>query len=154
MPMKSRKAGTDIKEFHTGPTYAKTRARFGAKDADRQAVAVALNSARKDPKMAKHEHGMGGEGGISPRKAMASGMTHEGGNFGVEPFHEMNGGTGMHPDHAAHTGMKPDLEEHEGATPPAIMHTKGHHPAQAAPRHGHTHPGGHGHHHKYEHGKV
>ena len=122
-----------------------------------QSIAASLREAgvkRKDPKMAKHEHGMGGEGGISPRKAMASGMTHEGGNFGVEPFHEMNGGTGMHPDHAAHTGMKPHLEDHERATPPAIMHTKGHHPAQAAPRHGHTHPGGHGHHHKYEHGKV
>ena len=97
-----------------------------------------------------HEDGMGGEKGMSPRKAMASGMTHGGGNFGTESFAEMNDGTGAHPDHLAHTGMKAHLADHERATPPAIHHTKGHHPAQAAPRHGHTHPGGHGHHHRHE----
>jgi hypothetical protein len=96
-----------------------------------------------------HENGMAGEKGMNPRKAMASGMI-KGGNFGVEPFHEMNGGTGKHPDHAAHTGMKGAMEDGERATPPAIHHTKGHMPAQAAPRHGPHMPGGHGKHHTYE----
>lgn len=121
-----------------------------------QAIAAALHKAgvkRKDPPMKKHgmhEAGMAGERGMSPRKAMASGMVHGGGNFGAEPFHEMNDGTGMHPDHAAHTGMKPHLEDHERATPPGIHHTKHHHPAQAAPRHGPHHPGGHGMHFRRE----
>ena len=89
-----------------------------------------------------HEAGMAGEKGMSPRKAMASGMI-KGGNFGAESYGEMNGGHTMHPDHAAHTGMKGAMEDHERATPPAIHHSKNHHPAQAAPRHGPTHPGGH-----------
>ena len=116
-----------------------------------QSVAASLRNAgvkRKDPPMAKmkksHESGMAGEKGMSPRKAMASGMAHGGGNFGTESFAEMNDGTGMHPDHAAHTGMKGMMEDHERATPPGIHHTKGHMPAQAAPRHGPHHPGGHG----------
>lgn len=91
-----------------------------------------------------HEDGMAGEKGMSPRKAMASGLAKGGGNFGAESYAEMNGHSGVHPDHAAHTGMKPHLEDHERATPPGIHHTKGHHPAQAAPRHGPHHPGGHG----------
>ena len=104
--------------------------------------------------MAKHEDGMGGEKGMSPRKAMASGAVKMGGgNFGAEPFHEMNDGTGPHPDHTAHTGMKPHLGDHERATPPAIHHTRDHMPAQAAPKHGPHMPGGHGKHHSYE-GKV
>lgn len=90
-----------------------------------------------------HEAGMAGEKGMSPRKAMASGMI-KGGNFGAESYGEMNGGHTMHPDHAAHTGMKGAMEDHERATPPAIHHTKSHMPAQAAPRHGQHHPGGHG----------
>ena len=98
----------------------------------------------------KHEHsgrerGMKGELGMSPRKAMASGKS-ETGSFGAESFDRMNGGAGIHPDHAAHTGMKGAMGDHERATPPAIHHTKGHYPAQAAPRHGPTHPGGHGEH--------
>jgi hypothetical protein len=135
-----------IREFHSGPTYAKTKAKFGAERANKQAEAVAFSSARKrkDPPMKKeHEDGMAGEKGMSPRKAMASGAM-KGGSFGAEPFHEMNDGTGMHPDHAAHTGMKEHLEDHERATPPAIHHTKHHMPAQAAPRHGAHHPGNHG----------
>lgn len=93
--------------------------------------------------MKDREAGMAGEKGMSPRKAMASGMA-KGGNFGVESFAEMNDGTGKHPDHVAHTGMKGAMEDHERATPPGIHHTKGHMPAQAAPRHGPHHPGGHG----------
>jgi|HubBroStandDraft_3_1064219.scaffolds.fasta_scaffold129045_2 hypothetical protein len=104
-----------------------------------QSIAAALRKAgvkRKDPPMKKsHGDGMGGERGMSPRKAMASGMAH-GEGFGVESFHEMNGGAGEHPDHKAGTGEKRHMEDHERATPPGIHHTKGHHPAQAAPRHG------------------
>ena len=87
---------------------------------------------------------MDGSKGMSPRKAMASGMTHGGGSFGAESFGTMNDGTGMHPDHAAGTGEKETMEDHERATPPAIHHSKRHMPAQAAPRHGEHHPSGHG----------
>jgi hypothetical protein len=38
---------TNIKEFHTGKTYAKTAAKFGKKRADRQAIAVALAQKRR-----------------------------------------------------------------------------------------------------------
>lgn len=37
----------NIEEFHTGKTYAHTKRKFGKKRADKQAVAVALNQARK-----------------------------------------------------------------------------------------------------------
>lgn len=118
-----------------------------------QSVAAALRNAhvkRKDSAMKHaaygHEDGMAGEKGMSPRKAMASGMTKGAADFGASSFGEMNDGTGQHPDHAAHTGMKPPMQDHERATPPAIHHTKGHLPAQAAPRHGPHHPGGHGQH--------
>lgn len=51
MPLKpgSDKAtiSQNISEFHTGKTYAHTAAKFGAKRAQAQAVAVALNTARK-----------------------------------------------------------------------------------------------------------
>jgi hypothetical protein len=54
MPLKkgsSRKTvSTNIREFHTGKTYAKTRAKFGKRKADKQAVAVALSTARKSRK--------------------------------------------------------------------------------------------------------
>jgi hypothetical protein len=54
MPLKkgsSRKTvSTNISEFHTGKTYAKTRAKFGKRKADKQAVAVALSTARKSKK--------------------------------------------------------------------------------------------------------
>jgi hypothetical protein len=39
----------NIREFNTGPTYAKTAAKFGAAKANKQAVAVALSNARKHP---------------------------------------------------------------------------------------------------------
>ena len=92
-----------------------------------QAVAASLRTAgikRKGTTMAK---GMGGELGMSPRKAMASGKSGDG-NFGAEAFHSMQGGMGEHPDHTAHTGMKGAMGDHERSTPPAIHHTKGHHP--------------------------
>ena len=95
--------------------------------------------AKKD----KMSDGMDGGKGMSPRKAMASGMAKSGA-MGVEPFHEVQGGMGEHPDHTAGTGEKGHMMDSERATPPAINHTKGHHPAQAAPRHGPTHVAGYG----------
>ena len=116
-----------------------------------QAVAASLRTAgikRTGATMAyghDGKKGMGGELGMSPRKAMASGKTGDG-SFGTESYDEEHGGMGPHPDHTAHTGMKPHLQDGERATPPAIHHTKGHHPAQAAPHHGPHHPGGYGDH--------
>jgi hypothetical protein len=56
MPLKkgsSRKTiSTNIREFHGGPTYDKTKRKFGKETADRQAVAAALSSARKSAKKA------------------------------------------------------------------------------------------------------
>lgn len=47
-PGKSQKTiSKNISEFHGGETYAKTMGKFGKKKADKQAVAVALNVARK-----------------------------------------------------------------------------------------------------------
>ena len=34
----------NIREFHTGKTYARTRAKFGKKTADREAVAAAYSA--------------------------------------------------------------------------------------------------------------
>lgn len=54
MPLKkgkSKKVVSDnISEFHTGETYARTKAKFGKEKADKQAVAVALDTARKSGK--------------------------------------------------------------------------------------------------------
>lgn len=37
----------NIREFHTGKTYAHTKAKFGKQVADKQAVAAALGNARR-----------------------------------------------------------------------------------------------------------
>jgi hypothetical protein len=37
----------NISEFHTGPTYARTKAKFGKETADKQAVAAAMSEKRK-----------------------------------------------------------------------------------------------------------
>lgn len=51
MPLKpgsSRETVSEnIREFHKGPSFAHTESKFGKKDADKQAVAVALETARK-----------------------------------------------------------------------------------------------------------
>ena len=51
MPLKKGKSqkvlSSNIREFHTGKTYAATKAKFGKKRADRQAVAVAMSERRR-----------------------------------------------------------------------------------------------------------
>jgi len=51
MPLKrgsSKKVVSEnISEFHGGKTYAHTKAKFGKKRADKQAVAVALSESRR-----------------------------------------------------------------------------------------------------------
>lgn len=51
MPLKKGKSqetiSENIKEFHESETYARTRDKHGKKRADKQAVAVALETARK-----------------------------------------------------------------------------------------------------------
>lgn len=47
MPMKSKKAGTNISEFHKGGTYARTKKKYGKETADKQAVAAGMSAARK-----------------------------------------------------------------------------------------------------------
>jgi hypothetical protein len=54
MPLKkgrSRKTvSNNIREFHTGKTYARTKQKFGKRTADKQAVAAALSTARRSGK--------------------------------------------------------------------------------------------------------
>lgn len=51
MPLKKGKSqkvvSQNIREFHTGKTYARTAAKFGKKRADKQAVAAALSQQRR-----------------------------------------------------------------------------------------------------------
>jgi hypothetical protein len=57
MPLKSgsskKTIGSNIKEFHKGQTYMSTMKKFGKSKADKQAVAVALDTARKSKSPAK-----------------------------------------------------------------------------------------------------
>jgi len=51
MPLKKGKSqktiSNNIKEFHKGKTFAHTEQKFGKQTANKQAVAVALSTARK-----------------------------------------------------------------------------------------------------------
>jgi hypothetical protein len=50
-PGKSRETvSKNIKEFHGGEKYQKTKKKYGKKKADKQAVAVALETARRSRK--------------------------------------------------------------------------------------------------------
>lgn len=57
MPLKKVKSkkviSENIKEFHKGKTYKKTKAKFGTKKANAQAVAVAYSKAKKYKKKKK-----------------------------------------------------------------------------------------------------
>ncbi len=52
MPLKTGKknVGANIRELHRGETYARTKKKHGKKKADEQAVAIALETARKRKK--------------------------------------------------------------------------------------------------------
>ena len=54
MPLRPGKSpkivSQNISEFHTGKTYAHTAAKFGKERANKQAIAVAMNSAGKSKK--------------------------------------------------------------------------------------------------------
>ena len=52
MPLKGTK-DERFDEFRHGKTFSKTRAKFGAKTANRQMVAAVLNSKRKGKKAAR-----------------------------------------------------------------------------------------------------
>lgn len=59
MPLKSgssrKTISSNIEELHSGNTYARTAATFGADKANKQAVAIALSKARESkPKMSDH----------------------------------------------------------------------------------------------------
>lgn len=47
MPMKSKQAGKNISEFHTGSRYREAMKKYGKKHADRIAVAAGMSAARK-----------------------------------------------------------------------------------------------------------
>jgi hypothetical protein len=47
---KQSAVGKNIKEFHTGKTYAATKAKFGKTTANKQAVAAALETQRQAKK--------------------------------------------------------------------------------------------------------
>lgn len=48
MPLNSKASvGANVAEFHGGSTYQKTKAKFGKKKADKQAVAVAFATKKK-----------------------------------------------------------------------------------------------------------
>lgn len=105
---------------------------------------------RKAKTMTKGMKGMDGSKGMSPRKAMGSGL-HEAdtgtGGFGVKSFAEAQGHAGTHPDETSGTGRAGHMADSERAIGGSVHHTKGHHPAQAAPNHGPHHPGGYQDHH-------
>lgn len=42
--------GSNIKEFHEGPTYQKTKAKFGKDTADKQAIAVGISESKRKKK--------------------------------------------------------------------------------------------------------
>ena len=47
MPMRSKKAGKNIREFHKGARYRKMKRKFGKKKANIIAVAAGIAAARK-----------------------------------------------------------------------------------------------------------
>jgi hypothetical protein len=44
----------NIRELHTGKTFARTKAKFGKAKADKQAVAIALSQKRKSARTLGH----------------------------------------------------------------------------------------------------
>lgn len=54
MPLKSgsstKTISSNIRELHKGPQYQRTKRKHGKKIADKQAIAIAMDEARKSPK--------------------------------------------------------------------------------------------------------
>lgn len=84
MPLRSGNSAAiksqNISEFHTGKTYAHTKAKFGKKRADAQAIAVALSTARKYRRRAdggSDDQGSGvvANGGLDQGKPPVSGQS-------------------------------------------------------------------------------
>lgn len=99
--------------------------------------------------MAKSK-GMDGSEGMSPRKAIASGKSDGGGNFGVGSLEDMRHPDGKHPDE----GMSHNpLEDHERGIGHGIHYDANNHAAQAAPRHGPHHVEGYGQRASHKHGR-
>lgn len=78
--------------------------------------------------------------------AMGKGVSGEGGNFGVAPFHQVNGGSQTMPTPKGHdTQYGPNaamLHDHERAIGPHVERGRGNMPAQRHPDHGpHYHAG-------------
>jgi len=75
MPLKSGSSkavvSENIREFHHGPSYAHTESKFGKKDADRQAIAVAMETARK----ARRKRADGGKVHVGPIISHVAGRT-------------------------------------------------------------------------------
>lgn len=85
------------------------------------------------------------KGPMNAHKMMAGAAST--GNFGIKSFGDSMSDGGKHPDQTAGTGSKGVMADGDRAAQPGISHTKGHLPAQAAPMHGPTHPGGYMNHH-------
>lgn len=63
---------SNIRELHTGKTFARTAAKFGKQKADKQAIAIALSEARKSRQIG------GGVGGFNMASSAHTGMTGPG----------------------------------------------------------------------------
>ena len=57
MPMKSKKSGTNISEFHSGSRYKAAVKKYGKAHADKIAVAAGMSAARKANAKLGHRKG-------------------------------------------------------------------------------------------------
>lgn len=89
--------------------------------------------------MAKGVDAFGSGKGMSPRKAMASGMADMSGDKGFGVTGYPGSDSKMHPDHMAGTGEMGAMDDGDRGIGMPISHAKGHQPAQAAPHHGPMH---------------
>lgn len=103
----------NISEFHKGPTFAHTEAKFGKERADKQAVAVALHTADKS-KDAGHEEHQAAISKMNPAKLHQHMMDAAAGKHG--PAAQQSAQQVMQP--TPQTG-EPDADDMAPAAPPA-----------------------------------